>query len=155
ARGRRGGPAARLVAGAGARARRRRRRRPGAGSGAGPERPAPARGRLGARVGGVGMTTWSRMGMIERTIGAFVLLGAFLLVAVLGTLWQVQQQEADATVVNLAGRQRMLSQGVAMAALAELEGTGEGANALRGRIAAFEEGLTVLLEGDAKLGVPA
>src|SRR5512139_2004192 len=49
-----------------------------------------------------------------------IFIGFLLLVAasVLATFWTIQTQTADATVINLAGRQRMLSQRMLYLALA-------------------------------------
>lgn len=68
------------------------------------------------------------------------------------------QQTNDARVINLAGRQRMLSQRISKAALALVASVGEQrreyADELRSALALFRQSHRGLQEGDASLGLP-
>jgi two-component system, NarL family, nitrate/nitrite sensor histidine kinase NarX len=84
---------------------------------------------------------------IQTKIG-FILLAFFLLVATsVGiTFWVVDHQETDALIINLAGRQRMLSQRIVWLALSDPENPD-----LETSIRSFEQTLTALRVGGATL----
>ena len=98
----------------------------------------------------------------QLTARYFLSLGAISLLAILGTLLvehQGQQSRSDARVVNVAGRQRMLSQAIAKDAVlvarspdvAEQRRLVEG---LRSLEALWERSHSALNQGDPLLGVP-
>ncbi|HUH98508.1 MAG TPA: GAF domain-containing protein [Anaerolineales bacterium] len=82
---------------------------------------------------------------------AFVLL---VLIAVGAMYWGLETEQQDALTINLAGRQRMLSQ--QMARLAFASGAGQEANntALQGAEQAFDQTLHALLYGGAAPELP-
>src|SRR5713226_837684 len=98
----------------------------------------------------------------QLTVRYFLSLGAISLLAMLGTLLiehQGQQSRSDARLVNIAGRQRMLSQAIAKDALL-LARSKDAAQRqrlvqdLRRVDAAWEDAHSALQHGDPLLGVP-
>ncbi|MBI5186529.1 MAG: type IV pili methyl-accepting chemotaxis transducer N-terminal domain-containing protein [Nitrospinae bacterium] len=65
----------------------------------------------------------------------------------------ISKQKADAVVINLAGKQRMLSQKMTKEAFAMSQGI-EKEDALKGTMELFERTLVGLLNGDSGLGLP-
>ena len=94
--------------------------------------------------------------LILRIVLAYVGLGAAILLAVGATLWQINQQRADANVVNVAGRQRMLTQRMAMSGLNLLRsgGDAESRDALRAALQVFTGSHEDLSQGDPATGFP-
>ncbi|MCD6527939.1 MAG: type IV pili methyl-accepting chemotaxis transducer N-terminal domain-containing protein [Desulfuromonas sp.] len=73
------------------------------------------------------------------------------------SLYFLANQEKDAPVINIAGRQRMLTQKMSKEALAIAAGQNAAAyrQSLRETEALFDESLRALLSGDTQSGVPA
>jgi len=98
----------------------------------------------------------------QLTARYFLSLGAISLLAMFGTLLverQGRESQSDARVVNIAGRQRMLSQAIAKQALLVASSTGPAdrrrlAEGLRSLAALWEHSHVALIHGDATLGVP-
>ncbi len=86
----------------------------------------------------------SLQGRLSLLFTAFVLL---VLISVCATVWGLETQKQDALVINLAGRQRMLTQ--QMARLAFEAGAGEGVTnaALQDAEQTFDQTLTALRDG--------
>jgi len=89
-------------------------------------------------------------------------LGTVALLAILGQIviqFSIQQQESDALVINIAGRQRMLSQKISKAALI-IEYTTDSAvrkahtGELRQAVALWESSQQGLQQGNAQQGLP-
>jgi methyl-accepting chemotaxis protein len=74
--------------------------------------------------------------------------------AIAGVFLQVRQQRGDATIVNIAGRQRMLSQRIANRTLRAMNGDTQATEDLRSAAALFDRSLNGLLDGDPELGTP-
>lgn len=92
---------------------------------------------------------------------AFLAILATVLLTTLLSFWVLGQQSSDGVVINLAGRQRMLSQKMAKESLL-LHGSTPGSPAaqrwnkeLGGTMALFGKSIGALEEGDEALGVPA
>jgi len=66
----------------------------------------------------------------------------------------LRAEEADSRVVNLAGRQRMLAQGMAREALASAAGDRGAIERLHGLAEEFDRTLAGLLDGDPRRGLP-
>ncbi len=80
----------------------------------------------------------------------------FILVSLLGGLFvinTINQQKADGMMINLAGKQRMLSQKMTKEALAVSNGT-QDPNVLKKTEALFDKTLKGLASGDSDLGLP-
>ncbi len=81
-----------------------------------------------------------------------------LLVTVGATFYTVRLQEGDAVVINIAGRQRMLSQKTIKEAytisLSESEKAEEYRKKLRKTVDLFEKSIHSLIDGDIELGLP-
>src|SRR6266852_2468439 len=99
----------------------------------------------------------------QLTARYFVSLGAISVVAILGTLLiqhQGRQSQSDARVVNIAGRQRMVSQAIAKDALLLMRSRDAGERQrlvedLRSLDALWEQSHSGLKEGDQLLGLPS
>ena len=81
-----------------------------------------------------------------------------LLVTVGATFYTARLQEGDAVVINIAGRQRMLSQKTIKEAytisLSESEKAAEYRKKLRKTVDLFEKSIHGLIDGDIELGLP-
>ena len=87
----------------------------------------------------------------------FIALFSFFAVASLIMVALVYQtsrdQEADGTVINLAGRQRMLTQKMTKEALSVASGD-NATQQLQGTIALFDQTLSGLMDGNTEMGLP-
>ena len=98
----------------------------------------------------------------QLTARYFVSLGAISLLAILGTLLVQhlgRESQSDARVINIAGRQRMMSQAITKDALLLMRSTDSGerqrlAEDLRRLDALWERSHSALVDGDPLLGVP-
>ena len=93
-----------------------------------------------------------------KALTAFGLLLATTAALVLGAIYFLGAQEADGAVVNVAGRQRMLSQKMTKEALMLAADFGQPAEVkkqLAASVELFEQGMTGLIDGDAAAGLPA
>lgn len=89
-------------------------------------------------------------------------LSTVALLAVLGQMviqWALQQEASDARVINIAGRQRMLSQRLSKAALAlevfpDISSRQQNANELREVVTLWQRSQEGLQHGDVLLGLP-
>ncbi|MFH1058521.1 MAG: methyl-accepting chemotaxis protein [Pseudomonadota bacterium] len=102
-----------------------------------------------------------KVSIIYKILAAMAVLLATLAVLIGASWWLLKAQETDGEVINVAGRQRMLSQKLAKEAL-QLARGGEGSQetaGLRKSLAAtsalFEQSLRDLLQGSARRGLPA
>jgi methyl-accepting chemotaxis protein len=84
----------------------------------------------------------------------FLAIGLMNGIGALAVLISIQQQKADALVINLAGAQRMLSQRISKIAL--LKGLGQAKSEdIAPPMSRFEKVLNGLQSGDTTLGIPA
>ncbi len=83
-------------------------------------------------------------------LGSFILL---ILATIGATFWAINSSKSDAQVINLAGRQRMLSQKITKEVLAFEQGRIDSGSVLS-TVNLFEESLETLLSGDPKQGIP-
>lgn len=86
-------------------------------------------------------------------VGLVVLL-VTILVGAGGTLYLMQQQQGDAVVINVAGRQRMLSQKMARLALQVIQGDSRARQPLEESVQLFDQSLQALIEGDPAQAIP-
>lgn len=99
----------------------------------------------------------------QLTTRYFLSLGVISILAILGTLLvqhEGSQSRSDAHLINIAGRQRMVSQGIAKDALLLAHTTDVAerrrlAEDLRALVALWESSHSALTNGDPSLGVPA
>ncbi len=89
-------------------------------------------------------------GKLGVIMGSFVVL---ILATIAATFLTVSAQKSDGTVMNLAGKQRMLSQKMTKEVMALLQGKAEAQEVLA-TTALFDKSLKALIVGDAKLGIP-
>jgi len=95
------------------------------------------------------------VGSLVVKIGAGLALMTLLTLAAIGGVFlQVRQQRGDATVVNIAGRQRMLSQRIANRTLRAMNGETQAIEDLRTAGDLFDRSLQGLRDGDPELGIP-
>ncbi len=94
-----------------------------------------------------------------RYVIALMLVASLSTVAWLSLHWVIAEQQSTAAVVNISGRQRMLSQRAALFANLLANATAAERPALRSRlqetVALFEKSHQSLTQGDASLGLPA
>ncbi|VAV83990.1 Methyl-accepting chemotaxis protein I (serine chemoreceptor protein) [hydrothermal vent metagenome] len=90
-------------------------------------------------------------GKLGLIMGSFVVL---ILATIAATFWTVSAQKSDGTVMNMAGRQRMLSQKMSKEVMALLQGKAEATEVL-GTVELFDKSLVALISGDAQIGIPA
>lgn len=86
----------------------------------------------------------------------YLTFGILLALGVIGavlTLMFISKQKADAVVINLAGRQRMLTQKMSKEAFSLNQGIGDG-ETLQKTINLFDMTLNGLISGDNELGLP-
>lgn len=104
----------------------------------------------------------SRIAASHLTVRNIVALSVVALLSLLGQVlvqWELRQQSSDARVINLAGRQRMLSQKLSKAALASEVATVPSVRKghveeLRSVLTLWERSQTGLQRGDVELGLP-
>ncbi|MEZ4748195.1 MAG: methyl-accepting chemotaxis protein [Calditrichia bacterium] len=91
---------------------------------------------------------------LQAKMGAIFISFTLLLIAtVIATFFTVSDQEKDAVVINLAGRQRMLSQKMSKETLAFSQNIVQ-ATILKETAALFNKTLNGLINGDAEQGLP-
>ena len=79
------------------------------------------------------------LGKVRHKIGFLLILMLALMAGMTGfTDWRLDKQEADAVVINLAGRQRMLTQKMAKEALAVVGGDETAREALGATVTMFD-----------------
>src|SRR5262249_16862996 len=96
------------------------------------------------------------------TLRYIIALSTVALLALLGQVviqWSLQQQSRDALVINVAGRQRMLSQRLSKAALTlevfpDAQSRLQNATELRDVVALWQRSQEGLQHGDPALGLP-
>ena len=88
-----------------------------------------------------------------KILALFAFFVGLSIVAGIFVLKTTSKQKADSVVINLAGKQRMLSQKMTKEALAVTQGT-EQNTTLKKTAALFDKTLKGLLNGDAELGLP-
>lgn len=94
---------------------------------------------------------------VKMPLSLGLLFGA-LVVVVVSSLVLLTQQESDGLVVNVAGRQRMLSQKMTKEALLMASGQvqwAQGSKALLATAKLFDASLYALIRGNEKMGIPA
>jgi len=96
--------------------------------------------------------------LLSKIMAAMAVLLATQVILVGGSWWLLKAQETDAELINLAGRQRMLSQKMAKEALQLGRGLDQAEpvrQQLRATAELFEQTLKVLREGSPARGLPA
>ncbi|MEE9614514.1 MAG: type IV pili methyl-accepting chemotaxis transducer N-terminal domain-containing protein, partial [Thermodesulfobacteriota bacterium] len=76
-----------------------------------------------------------------------------LLATIIATFWTVGQLKSDGKVINMAGRQRMLTQKMTKEVAALLQGKAESASVLA-TADLFDKSLNALISGDRSQGIP-
>ncbi len=94
------------------------------------------------------------MSVRSKLLAAVGLLLATMAVLVASTIVLLGLQETDGQVVNIAGRQRMLSQRMTKEALILASGDRAAAKNLAATLELFDASLRGLIEGDAAMGLP-
>ena len=97
---------------------------------------------------------WIRASLVRKVATGLVVLAVLMLLASGAIFFQVQQQESDAKVINIAGRQRTLSQRIGVHTLRAIDGDTHSINELYGAVEQFDRVLKGLRDGDAELGLP-
>jgi len=92
--------------------------------------------------------------LLNKIIVGLAFLLALILVGAGGTLYLMQQQQGDAVVINVAGRQRMLSQKMARLALQVMQGDSRARQPLEESAQLFDQSLLALIEGEPAQGIP-
>ncbi len=96
--------------------------------------------------------------ILSKIMAALAVLLATQVILVGGSWWLLKAQETDAELINLAGRQRMLSQKITKEALLFCQDRSKADQAreqLRATAKLFDQTLKVLREGDPAQGLPA
>ncbi len=88
-----------------------------------------------------------KLGLI---LGGFIVL---ILATIGSTFWAINSSKSDAQLINIAGRQRMLSQKMTKEVFAFEQGRIDSASVLA-TVNLFEESLETLISGDPKQGIP-
>ncbi|MCA1989908.1 MAG: methyl-accepting chemotaxis protein, partial [Desulfarculus sp.] len=104
------------------------------------------------------MPSRTKTSILSKIMAAMAVLLATQAILVGGSWWLLKAQETDAELINLAGRQRMLSQKMAKEALQLSRGLGQAEpvrQQLRASAALFDQTLKVLRVGDPGQGLPA
>ncbi len=86
-----------------------------------------------------------------------LVMGGFvaLIIAIIGiTFWTVNSQESDGVVINLAGRQRMLTQKMTKEVMAMIQGKA-GKDDVLATADLFDKSLNSLISGDPREGIPS
>ncbi|MFZ5585181.1 MAG: methyl-accepting chemotaxis protein [Thermodesulfobacteriota bacterium] len=99
-----------------------------------------------------------KLSIMYKILAAMAVLLVTIAVLIGASWWLLQAQETDGEVINIAGRQRMLSQKLAKEALLLARGRGDAAElrrALAATTALFEQSLGDLRQGNAGRGLPA
>jgi len=89
-------------------------------------------------------------GKLGVIMGSFVVL---ILATIAATFLTVSAQKSDGTVMNMAGRQRMLSQKMSKEVMALLQGKAEATEVIA-TATLFDKSLTALISGNVELGIP-
>ncbi len=85
-----------------------------------------------------------------------VIIGSFLglmVLYILLTLWNINKQESDSRVMNMAGKQRMLTQKMTKEAMSIFNGTTKKEELVK-TVELFDKSLVALIDGDSKEGIP-
>ncbi len=98
---------------------------------------------------------WFASSLMIKIGTGLVVMVLLMLGAVVGVLLQVRQQDTDSRVINIAGRQRMLSQRIGRLALQAASGNVDASEKLADVVELFDTSLQGLANGDASLGLPA
>ena len=81
---------------------------------------------------------WIRASLVRKVATGLVVLAVLMLLASGAIFFQVQQQESDAKVINIAGRQRTLSQRIGVHTLRAIDGDTHSINQLYGAVEQFD-----------------
>ena len=98
--------------------------------------------------------SWISASLIRKIGLGLMVLAGLMLMAVGGVYYQVKQQESDSVVINIAGRQRMLSQRIANRTLRAIDGDAQAEEELQAAVDLFDHSLRGLRDGNAEFGVP-
>jgi methyl-accepting chemotaxis protein len=94
-----------------------------------------------------------QLGIHTKLLSIVGLLTGISIALVISTWTFLSDQKGDASTINIAGRQRMLSQKLTKEALLLANGATAQREALRSTLALLETSHRALMEGDAKLGL--
>ena len=92
---------------------------------------------------------------VSRKLGIIMLLLLLLIfLEVASVVLMVNKQHAYATIINVAGRQRMLSQKMSKYALMLARGNEKATDGMKAAAELFDHSLSGLMDGDAEMGLP-
>ena len=100
------------------------------------------------------LNQWYQSSLLIKVGTGLTLMMLIVLGAIVGTFWLTFAQETDSTVVNIAGRQRALSQRIGNMAQRVARGDADVSKGLLAAAALFEQSLKGLRDGNQAMGLP-
>ena len=98
--------------------------------------------------------SWISASLVRKIGLGLIILAGLMLMAMGSVYYQVKQQESDSIIINIAGRQRMLSQRIANRTLRAIDGDAQAKDELQAATALFEQSLKGLQDGSTEMGLP-
>lgn len=97
---------------------------------------------------------WVSASLVRKIGLGLMVLAGLMLMTMGGVYYQVKQQESDSMVINIAGRQRMLSQRIANRTLRAIDGDTQAKEDLQAAVDLFDQSLNGLRDGNSEIGLP-